>query len=66
MTLVDLTHLKPYEGQWVALSPDDQRVVGHGATLAEAAKQAVDQGCPQPIFEKVPPSSRGLAMRLIA
>ncbi|MBI4356176.1 MAG: hypothetical protein HY597_07000 [Candidatus Omnitrophica bacterium] len=34
---IDLTEiLRPYAGEWVALSQDEKRVLGHGKTLDEA------------------------------
>ena len=31
----DLTFLKPYENQWVALSPDNTKVLASASTLSE-------------------------------
>jgi len=52
---IDLTRLmEPYQGQWVALTPDEKRVVGASANLDEALKQAKDKGFPQPFIVKSP------------
>ena len=34
---IDLTRLlAPYKGEWVALSQDETRILGHGKTIEEA------------------------------
>ena len=38
---IDLTHLlAPHKGEWVALSHDETRILGHGKTIEEALVQA--------------------------
>ena len=39
---IDLAKLlAPYKGEWVAWSPDEQRVLGHGKTIDEALAGAL-------------------------
>lgn len=53
---IDLTHLlAPYKGEWVALSQDETRILGHGKTIEEAlslAKSKKDGD--RPLLMKVP------------
>ena len=52
---VDLTKLlAPYKGEWVALSHDEQRVLGHGKTIDEALAGAKKCGEYRPIIIKAP------------
>ena len=53
---IDLTKLlKPYIGEWVALSHDETRVLGHGKTIDEAlAHVKKEEG--RPLLMKVPES----------
>jgi hypothetical protein len=52
---IDLTKiLKPYEGQWVALTPDETKVIGSSKDLDEALRQAKDKGFPRPFVVKAP------------
>jgi len=44
-------------GEWIALSRDEQRIVGTGKTLDEALSEAKKQGEGEPIVLKVPPVS---------
>ncbi len=38
---IDLTRLlAPYRGEWVALSHDEKRILGHGKTIEEALSTA--------------------------
>ena len=38
---IDLTKLlTPYKGEWVALSHDEKRILGHGKTIEEALSTA--------------------------
>ena len=38
---IDLTKLlTPYKGEWVALSHDEKRILGHGKTIEEALSSA--------------------------
>ena len=38
---IDLTKLlTPYKGEWVALSHDEKRLLGHGKTIEEALSTA--------------------------
>ena len=52
---VDLTKiLEPYEGEWVALSSDQKRVMGHGPTPHDALEMAKEKGEKDPILFGVP------------
>ena len=52
---IDLTKiLKPYEGKWVALTPDETKVLGASTDLDEALKQAREKGFPCPFIIKSP------------
>jgi len=56
----DLTELlKPYRSGWVALSSDQQHVVGDGKTLQRAYEKAVEHGVDDPVLVKVIPPDRG-------
>lgn len=56
----DLTNiLRPYAGQWVALSSDQQRVAGHGPTPEVALKQAHKKGERNPILMGAPDKQWG-------
>ena len=51
----DLTKLlKPYMGEWVALSQDEKRVLGHGKSIEEALTEAKEKGENHPFVIKVP------------
>lgn len=51
----DLTKiLRPYSGEWVALSADGQRLAGHGPTPEVALKQAHKKGERNPILMGAP------------
>jgi len=51
----DLTKiLRPFGGEWVALSSDQQRVAGHGPTPEAALKQAHKKGERNPILMGAP------------
>lgn len=45
-----------YRGQWVALHPSTERVVGSGPTLAAAKREAVKHGVRNPTLYPVPKS----------
>ena len=52
---VDLTRLlAPYKGEWVALSPDETRILGHGKTIEEALALAKGKEEGRPLLIKVP------------
>ena len=52
---IDLTKLlSPYQGQWVALSSDERRVLGHGKTIDEALEGSKKCGEERPILIKAP------------
>ncbi len=52
---IDLSKiLKAYEGKWVALTPDETKVLGASTDLDEALKQARDKGFPCPFIIKSP------------
>ena len=60
---IDLTRLlTPYKGQWVALSQDEKRILGHGKSLDEAlaAARKVEEG--RPLLIKVPDESVGFVL----
>lgn len=50
----DLTVLEKYSDEWVALSPDESKVVGVGHTVKEALKASKQFGEQDPILTKVP------------
>ena len=51
----DLTKLiEPYTGQWVALTPDEKKVVGASNSLDEALQQARAKGISCPFIIKSP------------
>ena len=57
MPIVDLkTLLQAYEGQWVALSEDDQTVLGAGSTAKTALEAARAQGHDDVTLQYVQPS----------
>ena len=52
---IDLTKLlHPYRGEWVALSHDEKRVVGHGDTIDAAVGRARKRGEHRPIIVRAP------------
>lgn len=51
--------LRPYGGEWVALSADGQRVAGHGSTPEAALKQAHKKGEKNPILMGAPEKAWG-------
>ena len=52
---IDLSKiLEPYEGQWVALTPDAKKVLGASKNLDEALRQAKSKGFPRPYLVKSP------------
>ena len=52
---VDLSDLlKPYSNQWVALLPDESKVVAAGMTPVEAINQAKLMGVTNPVLTHVP------------
>ena len=52
---IDLTRLlAPYKGEWVALSPDETRMLGHGKTIEEALTLAKGKEEGRPLLIKVP------------
>ena len=60
---IDLAKLlKPYKGEWVALSQDEKRILGHGKSLDEAlaAARKVEEG--RPLLMKVPDESVGFVL----
>jgi hypothetical protein len=53
--IIDLTEiLAPYTNKWVALSEDQTRVMGSGATLKEALAEARRKGEADPVALFVP------------
>lgn len=56
----DLTKLlRPYGGEWVALSSDGRRVAGHGPTPETALKQAHKKRGKDPILMGAPEKTWG-------
>lgn len=52
---IDLTHLlAPYKGEWVTLSQDETRILGHGKTIEEALAMAKGKEEERPLLIKVP------------
>ena len=47
--------LKPYENQWVALSPDYTKVIASGETLRETVAQVREDEKERAVFHKVLP-----------
>lgn len=55
MAALDWTETqKKYHGQWVAFADDNETVVGHGKTIAEARALAKANGVDDPIFAEMP------------
>ena len=54
---VSFNSLKRYSGQWVALSHDKKRIVGHSKILNNALKQANQNGISFPHIVKSPAES---------
>ena len=51
---IDLTRLlAPYKGEWVALSHDEKRILGHGKTIEEALPTAKDDIEGRPLLMRV-------------
>ena len=50
----DLTILKEYTDKWVALSPDESKVISSGDTAREALDNSIRLGEKEPILTKVP------------
>ncbi len=48
-------------GEWVALSADRKKMVGHGKTMKEATEQARQVGELEPLLIKMPASDEGTA-----
>jgi hypothetical protein len=52
---IDLTRLlAPYKGEWVALSSDETRILGHGKTIEETLALAKGKEEARPLLIKVP------------
>jgi len=54
---VALYRHKEYRGKFVALKPDDYKVVGCGKTPDKAERQAATSGVEKPIITRVPGKS---------
>jgi hypothetical protein len=53
--VVDLTEVfEPYHNKWVALSPDEKKVMGSGKSPKQALKESIERGEKDPILTKVP------------
>jgi len=46
--------LEAYSDEWIALSENEDRVVGSGKNINEAVKEAKKKGVDTPILTKVP------------
>jgi hypothetical protein len=46
--------LRPYRGEWVALSSDEKNVLGHGDTIDQALQQAKEKAEERPVLIKSP------------
>ena len=53
----DLTFLEPYAHQWVALSPDQKRVLSSGDTLSETASKLSSTESNVAFYMRVVPDS---------
>ena len=52
---IDLVKLlRPHQGEWVALSHDEKKVLGHGKSIDAALAGAKKYGEPRPLLMKVP------------
>lgn len=61
MNNIFLEQLKQYENQWVALSPDQARVIASGKDAREAKQHAQQQGTNDVVLFRVPPFNIGFA-----
>ena len=48
-------------GEWIALSSDESRIVGHGTTIDAAVQSAKTAGEEKPILIKMPLPNVGIA-----
>lgn len=48
-------------GEWIAMSSDQTRMVGHGPTIDDAVKSAKEAGEEKPVLIKMPLANTGLA-----
>lgn len=54
-TVIDLSKiLSRYSNEWVALSHDERKVMGHGETITQAVMQARKRGEKDPVLTRVP------------
>ena len=51
--------LRPYASGWVALTPDERKVVASGPSIEEAHAAAARKGCLHPVLLQVIPPGRG-------
>ena len=54
-----LSTYKKYTDKWIAISPDEMRVVGSGRTLSKAISEAKKKGIKAPILTKIPKHTGG-------
>lgn len=55
--------LRPYKGEWVALSHDEKRVLGHGKTIDDALAGAMEKAPNErPVMIKVPSEGAGFVI----
>ncbi|MBA7594836.1 MAG: hypothetical protein E3J41_10080 [Candidatus Cloacimonadota bacterium] len=50
---------KKYADKWIAISPDENRIVGSGRTLSKAKTEAKKKGIKDPILARIPKHSGG-------
>jgi hypothetical protein len=43
-----------YAGQWLAWNEDHREIVAHATTLRKVSELAVQRGCTDPVFQKIP------------
>lgn len=48
-----------YANKWIAISPDETKVVGSGKTIKEAISEALKRGIKNPILTKLPKRATG-------
>lgn len=51
-----------YKNEWVALTPDESKLLGHSPDLTLLAKKAKGQGYDHPRFIHIPPADLNFAL----
>jgi len=49
-----LSTYKKYAGMWIAISSDENRIVGSGGTVSKAIAEAKKKGIKTPILTRIP------------